>query len=82
MKKTLYPHELIGQEIEIINSTNESLIGIKGRVVNETKATLQVQEGDRVRMVIKSIVVMKLADGQIIEGKEIEGRGEERLKGK
>lgn len=39
-------HELIGLEIKVSNSTNPSLIGIRGRVINETKNMLVVENSE------------------------------------
>lgn len=48
-------HELIGLKAEVIFSTNPSLIGIKGKVKDETKHTLKIQISDGgVKIVPKS----------------------------
>jgi ribonuclease P protein subunit POP4 len=39
-------HELIGLEIKVSNSTNPSLIGIRGRVINETKNMLVIENSE------------------------------------
>ena len=41
MKKTIYPNELVGEEIEIIEAKNTYNLSIKGKVVDETKTTLK-----------------------------------------
>jgi ribonuclease P protein subunit POP4 len=43
LPSTLIYHELIGLEIQVILSTNPTLTGIRGRVVNETKNMLIVE---------------------------------------
>jgi ribonuclease P protein subunit POP4 len=51
----LIHHELIGLEVEVIDSTNISLIGIKGMVLDETKNTLKIEVGSRqLKLVPKS----------------------------
>jgi ribonuclease P protein subunit POP4 len=40
---TLIYHELIGLEIKLIHSTNPVLTGIHGRVINETKNMLIIE---------------------------------------
>ena len=40
---TLIYHELIGLEIKVIRSTNPSLTGTRGRVIDETKNMLIVE---------------------------------------
>ncbi|MBT4151278.1 ribonuclease P, partial [Candidatus Woesearchaeota archaeon] len=42
MVKTTYPHELIGEEIVVVDATNPSLKGIKGKIIDETKHTLKI----------------------------------------
>lgn len=43
MPSTLIYHELIGLEIKVIHSTNPVLIGVLGRVIDETKNMLIVE---------------------------------------
>ena len=79
MKKTLYPHELIGEEVEVISSSNESQIGIKGKVINETKSTLNING----KVLLKnSITIKHLSSGEVSHGQEIAKRPEDRIKGK
>ena len=48
-----FPHELIGQEIEIIDSTNKSELGLQGKVVDETKNILTISHEGNVKKLIK-----------------------------
>jgi len=41
--QNLIHHELIGLEAEVIDSTNNIQIGIKGKVIDETKNTLKIE---------------------------------------
>jgi ribonuclease P protein subunit POP4 len=43
MPSTLIYHEVIGLEIKVIHSTNPVLTGIQGRVIDETKNMLIVE---------------------------------------
>jgi ribonuclease P protein subunit POP4 len=79
MKKTLYPHELIGEEVEVVSSNNQSQVGIKGKVIDETKSTLNV--GGKV-LLKNSITIKILSSGEVIQGQEIVKRPEDRIKGK
>lgn len=81
-RKTFYPYELIGEEIEVIDSKNKFNIGIKGKIVDETKSTIKVQQTDKIKTLLKNNITFKLVrKGQVIEGREIAKRSEERLKG-
>lgn len=53
--RNLIHHELIGLEAEVVESTNNTQIGIKGKVIDETKNMLRFDVGGgRTRMVPKS----------------------------
>jgi ribonuclease P protein subunit POP4 len=53
--QNLIHHELIGLEVEVVDSTNPYQIGIIGKVVDETRNTLKIDMyGGHVRMVPKS----------------------------
>ena len=68
MKKNLYPHELIGEEVEVIESSNQSQVGIKGKVIDETKSTLNING----KVLLKNNITIKhLSSGEIIRGQEI-----------
>ncbi|MCQ1535515.1 ribonuclease P protein component 1 [Methanosarcina sp. KYL-1] len=43
---TLIFHELIGLDVKVILSTNPALIGIRGRVVDETKNMLVIENAE------------------------------------
>lgn len=81
MKKS-FPYELIGEEVEIINSTNQSNLKLSGKVVDETKFTIKIEYNSKIKTLLKRNVVFKLKrTNQVINGKEITKRSEERLKG-
>ena len=56
-KKKKFPYELVGEELEVVDSTNKADLGIKGKVVDETKATLKVEQGDKIKTLLKNTVV-------------------------
>ncbi|MBT3814102.1 ribonuclease P protein subunit [Candidatus Woesearchaeota archaeon] len=83
MKKTIYPNELVGEEIEIIEAKNTYNLSIKGKVVDETKTTLKVEQNGKFKTLLKNNITIKLIkSGKIISGQEIAKRPEERLKGR
>lgn len=71
--------EIIGKEIEIIESNNKNLIGKKGKIIWETKNMLTLKSKNKVMHIIKSQVKFKI-NTQVINGKEIIRRPEERLR--
>ena len=77
--KKVYPHELIGQEIEIIESKNKSNQNIKGKIVDETKHTIKISQQKTIKTIMKNNIIFKIK-GNIIKGKDINYRSEERMK--
>lgn len=53
--QNLIHHELIGLTVEIADSSNPSLIGINGKVIDETKNMLIIQS-DGIKKIPKSCV--------------------------
>ena len=41
--KNIFYHELIGLELKVVDSSNPSLIGLQGTVIDETKKTLLIE---------------------------------------
>ena len=82
-QKKLYPYELVGEEVEVVEAKNESCVGIKGKIVDETKSTLVLQQGNKQKTLLKNQITIKLVRNQrTIEGKEIIKRPEDRIAGK
>jgi ribonuclease P protein subunit POP4 len=85
MRKTtnILRHELIGLDVEVVNAQNESLIGIKGVVVDETKNCLIIgtEEGEK-KVLKKGVEIKTKVDGKeiIITGDFLVGKPEERIK--
>ncbi len=81
-KKT-YPNELIGVNVKIISSNQEYLIGLSGKIIDESRNTLKLlDEKGEVKTLLKSSITFKILDNnQIIEGNSIKKKSEERLKG-
>ncbi len=77
-------HELIGLNVSIVGSSDETLMGLSGEVIDETKQTLRVKSEQGVKIVPKANVTLKvdLPDGQsvTISGKKIMYRPEDRIR--
>lgn len=77
------PPELIGREVEVVESTNPSLRSIGGRVVDESMKTLLVETARGIRRVPKAGCRFRFrwAGGRTveIEGRDLVGRPEERV---
>ncbi|PIN87399.1 ribonuclease P [Candidatus Woesearchaeota archaeon CG10_big_fil_rev_8_21_14_0_10_32_24] len=82
MVKATYPHELIGEEIVVVDATNPSLNGVKGKVVDETKHTIMVDVQGTIKTLMKNAISFTIKGKDLrIEGKDLIKRPEERVKG-
>jgi ribonuclease P protein subunit POP4 len=84
--QNILKHELIGLSVEIVKSCNQNLVGIKGRVVDETRNTLLIEkyDGKEIR-VPKDIAVFRFELNDVhvdVIGTLLIGRPEDRLKKK
>ena len=70
--------ELIGSTIEVVESKNQTLIGLKGKVLDETKSTITIK-GKKIRKILKSHVVIKI-NNKKIKGKSLVGHPKDRIK--
>lgn len=76
--------EFIGLNARVVKSTNPQIVGISGKVVNETRSTVVIKHKNEDKTIIKetSVFQFTLPDGTVveIEGKAILGRPEDRVK--
>ena len=75
--------ELIGLEAEVVESTCDQYLGIRGRVVDESRNTLTIQQDGKDKMVPKDCCRFKFHEGSeahVISGKDIKFRPEDRIK--
>jgi len=76
--------EFIGLEVEVVRSTHQGYVGIKGKVLDETKNTFLILHDGRRKRIPKahSTFRVHLPDGTIvdIDGVLLIGRPEDRLK--
>lgn len=84
--KNIVRHELIGLDIEVAEDRNPSNISIRGTVIDETRNTLLIQQGEKAKRVAKETAIFrfKLPDGTAVEveGSTLVGRPEDRVKRK
>lgn len=81
--KDIIRHELIGLNTEVVEAKNKSLLGLKGKIIDETKNLLLIQSKKGVKKVLKDQVTltMKFNSKKIqVEGKLLVGKPEDRLK--
>ncbi|MFH1212321.1 MAG: ribonuclease P protein subunit [Candidatus Woesearchaeota archaeon] len=67
---------IFGCDVEVVDSSNKILVGIRGKVVDETGNIIVLDSGKRL---VKEQVVL-LIDGNRVDGKTLVGCFEERFK--
>ena len=81
---SIVQHEFIGLDAKVVKSSNPDLVGITGKVVDETRNTFTISYNSEKKVIIKDTAVFEFAipDGTVVEidGKVIMGRPEDRLK--
>ncbi len=78
-------HEFIGLETKIVRSTNPQVIGLNGRVINETKSMFTINTENGTRSVPKNTSDWKFSiqnKNIVIHGNEISKRPFDRIGGK
>ncbi|HEY4699093.1 MAG TPA: ribonuclease P protein component 1 [Nitrososphaerales archaeon] len=76
-------HEIIGLNVFVLESTDNTLVGVSGEVVDETKNTLKIRTTNGIKTISKTIVKLnvEIPNGEktIIKGNEIALRPENRI---
>ena len=75
-------HEFIGLNTEIVKSTNPQVIGLNGRIINETKSMFTINTENGVKSIAKSTNSWKFSienKDVIVEGTKITKRPFDRL---
>ena len=82
--KTLIHHELIGLDVSVIKSRMNSIIGLNGTIVGESKNMFVISSNNGIKKIPKNICEFRitLPDGIYMNviGKNLNERPENRLK--
>ncbi len=83
--QNIFRHEFIGLQVKVVDSSHEGFKGIKGKIVDETKNTIKIEDdAGNEKIIPKKVVTLhfNLPDGNKIEidGKIIVARPEDRIK--
>ena len=81
--KDIVKHELIGLKTKVVDSKNKANIGIKGKIIDETKNTIIIEsKGEKKRLFKNNIIIDVQVNKKIvrINGKLLSGRPKERVK--
>ncbi|RLG22146.1 ribonuclease P protein subunit [Methanosarcinales archaeon] len=80
--RNIVHHELIGLKVEVVSSTNPYLVGIKGKVVDETRNMLVIEMDGEEKKVPKDCCtfLFELDDCYVkVEGRLLVARPEDRI---
>ena len=84
--ENLVRHELIGLNVRVIESSNKTIAGLSGKVVDETKNMLVIEKPDgKEARIAKGSSIFSFEIGQAwvrIDGRILVGRPEDRIKKK
>lgn len=79
MTENFLKKEFIGLPVKIVESTDKSLQGIEGEIIDETKNMLIIETDKGVKKVAKEIAKFEI-NGRIVDGKKIKYRPEDRIR--
>lgn len=83
---TILKNEFIGLNAKVVDSSNPNVVGIEGKVINETRNTFVITHGNKNKTIAKNTTVFHftMSNGTTVEinGKTIVGRPEDRIKKK
>ncbi|HJU12945.1 MAG TPA: ribonuclease P protein subunit [Candidatus Nitrosotalea sp.] len=81
-RENISSHELIGTRAQIVQSTNQEIVGITGKIVDETKFMFALDTGKAIKRFPKGISVWKFSfvNGEAeIDGTKLTKRSYERM---
>ena len=84
-QENLFMHELIGLDAAVVKSNNVQIIGISGRIVDETKSMLFLNTINGIKKIPKENVEWKFSFDKnefIVSGNLLAKKPQERLGGK
>ena len=84
-RDTIARHELIGLDTQVVESSNLQLVGLNGRVINETKSMITINTKKGKKMIPKLTSNLKFfikGESILVKGSSIVKRPFERIGGK
>ena len=69
--------------MKVIESKNPTLLGLEGKIIDETQNTITIKTKNSTKKILKNQVKMKIETGNksfIIIGKDLVGRPQDRIK--
>ena len=78
MSKNFLRQEFIGLKAKVLESSDASLEGIEGVIIDETKNMLIIETKKGIKKIAKDIAIFEI-NGNIVDGKKIKYRPEDRI---
>jgi len=75
----IFKQEYIGLDITIVKSTNSTLNGLQGTIIDETKNTFKILTSNGLKIIMKNTSTFKI-NGQEIKGSKILKKSYDRIK--
>ncbi len=78
-------HELIGLQVEVVENKNKRIVGLSGKIIDETKNTITINTKKGEKKIIKKDSKFKITIDKkkvFVDGSLIVGRPEKRTKKK
>ncbi len=69
----------LAKNLYVVESTDSTLLGLEGTVVNETKNMILIRTNEGEKMISKSIIRFTIDDSEIIDGQGVQQRPENRI---
>ncbi len=69
----------LAKNLHVVESTDSTLLGLEGTVVNETRNMILVRTTKGDKMLSKSIIRFTIDDSEIIDGQGVQQRPENRI---
>jgi ribonuclease P protein subunit POP4 len=74
-----HPEEFIGSELRVIDARNKSLVGLAGKIIDETKKSFVIRAGTEEKTILKAGASFMI-NNQSLRGDDLAQRPEDRVK--
>lgn len=71
---------LVGQQLIVVSAKNSLLVGLQGKIIDETKTMLIIECGGIKKRLLKQGLIFALGSGGEYDGTTMKKRPEDRLK--
>jgi len=75
-----FKREIIGLDIEVRGAKNKDLVGVEGKIIDESKNSILIKKGDKKKRLLKDQIKVLLIQGKAVDVKKIANRPEERIR--